>query len=57
MTHRIKGAKNQAEENAIFNKDKKKTRGIHADTRSGLRKLKKGEKVTYSGGGFHIVKM
>lgn len=33
-----------------------KRKGIHANTRSGLRPLKKGEKVVYYGGGFHIVK-
>lgn len=33
-----------------------KKKGIHANTRSGLRPLKKGEKVVYGGGGFHIVK-
>jgi len=55
MTHRIKGAKNTKEENAIFNKGRK--RGIHANTRSGLRKLKKGEKIVYDEAGFHIVKM
>jgi len=31
-------------------------KGIHAKTRQGLRPLKKGEKVVYWGGGFHIVK-
>ncbi len=33
-----------------------KKKGIHANTRSGLRPLKKGEQITYYGGGFHIVK-
>ena len=31
-------------------------KGIHANDRSGLRPLKKGEKVVYWGAGFHIVK-
>jgi len=31
-------------------------KGIHANERSGLRKLKPGEMVCYGGGGFHIVK-
>ena len=33
-----------------------KKKGIHANERSGLRRLKLGEHVTYGGGGFHIVK-
>ena len=31
-------------------------KGIHANTRGGLRPLKSGEKVVYYGGGFHIEK-
>ena len=31
-------------------------KGIHANTREGLRPLKSGEMVVYYGGGFHIVK-
>lgn len=31
-------------------------KGIHANTRGGLRPLKKGEEVVYGGAGFHIVK-
>lgn len=31
-------------------------KGIHANTRSGLRPIKAGEKVVYGGAGFHIVK-
>jgi len=33
-----------------------KHKGIHANERSGLRPLKKGEIITYGGGGFHIAK-
>lgn len=33
-----------------------KKKGIHANERSGLRPLKKGEVVVYGGGGFHIKK-
>jgi len=33
-----------------------KKKGIHANTRSGLRPLKKGEAVGYGGGGFNIYK-
>jgi len=35
---------------------KTKPKGIHANTRGGLRPLKKGEEVVYGGAGFHIVK-
>ena len=31
-------------------------KGIHANKRSGLRPIKKGEQVVYGGAGFHIVK-
>lgn len=31
-------------------------KGIHANTRSGLRPLKPGERVVYGGAGFHIIK-
>ena len=31
-------------------------KGIHANTREGLRPLKPGEKVVYYGGGLHIEK-
>ncbi|KKN72355.1 hypothetical protein LCGC14_0411820 [marine sediment metagenome] len=31
-------------------------KGIHTNTRGGLRPLKDGEQVVYWGGGFHIVK-
>ena len=34
----------------------KKKKGIHANTREGLRPLKPGEQIVYGGGGFHIVK-
>lgn len=34
----------------------KKRGKIHADKKSELRPLKKGEKIVYGGGGFHIVK-
>jgi len=32
------------------------SKGIHANTRQGLRPTKKGEVVVHGGGGFHIVK-
>ncbi len=56
MTHRIKGAKNTKEENRIFNKGKRKKKGVHATTRGGLRSLKRGEEIVYGGAAFHIVK-
>lgn len=33
-----------------------KRKGLHGNSKSDLRSLKKGEKVVYGGGGFHIVK-
>ena len=33
-----------------------KNKGIHANTKSGLRPLKKGETIAYGGTGFNIVK-
>ena len=34
-----------------------KKKGIHANERNGLRPPRKGEKVVYGGGGFHIKKL
>lgn len=31
-------------------------KGIHANTKNGLRPTKTGEKVVYGGAGFHIIK-
>ena len=33
-----------------------KKKGIHANTKAGLRPLKSGEKIVYGGAGFHIIK-
>lgn len=32
-----------------------KNKGIHSNVRSGLRPLKSGEEIVYSGTGFHII--